>query len=62
MKPRLLLLAFAIATLVHSLGCIYPDPGGRRGRRHEDRRERKPEPRRDRDHEDRRGPMSGLTQ
>lgn len=62
MKLRILYLAAAVAMIGLSVGCLYPEPGGRREQRHEERRDQRHDDRRDRDHDDRHDRMSGLPQ
>jgi hypothetical protein len=52
MRHRLLYLLAAVAVLGISMGCLYPDHGGRRDEGRDQRHEQGPE-HRDRDHEER---------
>lgn len=64
MNRRLLFLIFSVAALGLTVGCLYPEPEGRRDRRDErseHRRDERPD-RREREREDRHGPLPGLPQ
>jgi hypothetical protein len=51
MKRRLLALTISVAALGLSVGCLYPDHGGRRGEGPDQRHDRDHDDRRDRDHD-----------
>ena len=64
MKRLLIYFVFGVAALGLTVGCLYPEREGRRGRRDErseHRRDERPE-RREREREDRHGQQPGLHQ